>query len=158
MSDLTKFPSVTTLVPHDAPMILIDKLIDVDETTIHCQVFITEKSQFFDVNNRSIAAWVGIEYMAQTISAWSGYQSFLKEETSPIGFLLGTRRYNSEVALFNEGHILDVYAEKLMESEGMGAFSCLIKAQEKLLASAQLNVFVPNDEQLEEMLKGKHND
>lgn len=155
---MPKFPDVALLVPHQAPMILIDKLITVDENTIHCQVFITQESQFFEEKTQSIGAWVGIEYMAQTISAWSGYQSFLKNEPSPIGFLLGSRRYNTESDCFHQGDILDIYAEKLMESEGMGAFSCLIKSNESVLASAQLNVFVPNKQQLEDMLKGKSND
>lgn len=155
---MSKFPDVAILVPHQAPMILIDQLIDVDENSIHCQVFVTNKSQFFEAPTQSIGAWVGIEYMAQTISAWSGYQSFLKGEASPIGFLLGSRRYNTESACFSEGDVLDVYAEKLMEDEGMGVFSCSIKCKKTVLASAQLNVFVPNKQQLETMLKGKNND
>lgn len=158
MNKTNKFPTVASLVPHQAPMILIDNLIDVDENSIHCQVFVTENSQFFSAESKMIGAWLGIEYMAQTISAWSGYQSFLKNEPSPIGFLLGTRRYNTESGPFHEGDILDVYAKKLMESEGMGAFACLIKCNNNLLASAQLNVFVPNKEQLEEMLNAKNND
>lgn len=158
MTEVFKLPAVVSLVPHQAPMILIDKLIAVDENCIHCQVFVTDKSQFFMPESKTIGAWLGIEYMAQTISAWSGYQSFLKNEPSPIGFLLGARRYDTESALFHEGDILDVYAEKLMESEGMGVFSCVIKCNENLLASAQLNVFVPNKEQLEEMLNGKDNE
>lgn len=155
---MSNFPDVTTLVPHDAPMILLDKLIHVDEHSVHCQVFITPNSPFFDAQSETIGAWVGIEYMAQSISAWSGYQSFLKSESSPIGFLLGSRRYSSSTPLFNNGDILDVYAEKLLENEGMGVFSCSIKCADKELASGQLNVFVPNKEQLESMLKGKNNE
>lgn len=155
---MSSFPDVASLVPHEAPMILIDKLIDVDAETVHCQVLITEQSQFFEAQTKSVGAWVGIEYMAQTISAWSGYQSFLKSDRSPIGFLLGSRRYNSEVACFQQGDVLDVYGEKLMEGDGMGAFSCSIECNNRVLASAQLNVFVPNQQQLEEMLKGKDND
>jgi predicted hotdog family 3-hydroxylacyl-ACP dehydratase len=158
MNECNRFPHVASLVPHDAPMILVDNLITVDESSIHCQVFINEKSQFFDDKCRTIGSWVGIEYMAQSISAWSGYQSYLKKESSPIGFLLGSRHYHVESELFYEGDVLDIYAEKLMESEGMGAFSCSIKCNNNLLATAQLNVFVPNNEQLEVMLKGKDND
>lgn len=154
---MSKFPDVASLVPHQAPMILIDNLITVDENSIHCQVFIGEKSQFFESKTARVGAWVGIEYMAQTISAWSGYQSFLKGEKSPIGFLLGSRRYNSIPPFFEKGTTLDIYAEKLLENEGMGVFACSIKCAEKELANAQLNVFVPNTQQLEEMLKGKEN-
>jgi len=158
MTKLQQFPSVASLVPHEAPMILIDRLIHADQNNVHCQVLITLNSQFFETKNRAVGAWVGMEYMAQTISAWAGYQHFLKQQPSPIGFLLGSRRYNSAASLFNEGDLLDIYAEKLLENEGMGVFSCSIKNKNELLASAQLNVFVPNSEQLEEMLKGKNND
>ncbi|TEW54092.1 3-hydroxydecanoyl-ACP dehydratase [Psychromonas sp. RZ22] len=153
-----KYPSIASLVPHDAPMILIDNIVDTDEKTIHCQVFVTADSPFFDSQSNAIGAWVGIEYMAQTVAAWSGYQHFLKQQVSPIGFLLGVRRYDTQSDLFHQGEIIDIYAEKLMESEGMGAFSCQIKCKNKQLASAQLNVFVPNNQQLETMLKGKDND
>ncbi len=155
---MSNFPDVSSLVPHDAPMILIDQLIDVDESSVHCQVFVTDKSQFFEAGSKSVGAWVGIEYMAQTVSAWSGYQSYMKGECSPIGFLLGSRRYNSESDRFLQGDILDIYADKLMESDGMGAFSCSIKCKNTVLATAQLNVFVPSEEQRQEMLNGKDND
>jgi len=155
---MSNLPDVSTLVPHEAPMILIDKLLSADENNVHCQVFINHKSPFFDEQSQAVGAWVGIEYMAQTISAWSGYQSLLKSESSPIGFLLGSRRYSCNSPLFNNGDILDIYAEKLLENEGMGVFSCSIKCADKELANGQLNVFVPDKEQLENMLKGKSNE
>jgi predicted hotdog family 3-hydroxylacyl-ACP dehydratase len=155
---MSNFPDVATLVPHEAPMILIDKLIHVDENSVHCQVFINYNSPLFDEQIEAVGAWVGIEYMAQAISAWSGYQSFLKSETSPIGFLLGSRRYTSNAPLFKKGDVLDIYAQKLLENDGMGVFSCSIKCADKEIANGQLNVFVPNKEQLESMLKGKSNE
>lgn len=159
MSNLAPdFPDVSSFVPHNAPMILIDKLIAVDESSVHCQVFIDKNVPFFDAQLDAVPAWVGIEYIAQTISAWSGYQSSLRGEESPIGFLLGTRRYNSECEVFTNHAVLDVYATQLMQSDGMSAFQCSIECAGKEIISSQLNVFVPTQEQLEEMLKGKNND
>ena len=158
MTKLHQFPSVASLVPHEAPMILIDKLIHADANSVHCQVHINSQSQFFESQNKAVGAWVGIEYMAQAIAAWSGYQHVLQQRPSSIGFLLGSRRYHCEAAFFHEGDVLDIYAEQLLENEGMGVFSCSIKNKKELLASAQLNVFVPNSEQLEAMLKGKNNE
>ncbi len=155
---MSNFPNVASLVPHEAPMILVDNLVFADNETVHCQVFVTEQSPFFEIDSKSIGAWVGIEYMAQTISAWSGYQSYLNNKTSPIGFLLGSRRYNTKSDCFHQGDVLDIFAEKLMEADGMGAFACSIKRGTEELATAQLNVFVPNKEQLDEMLNGKEND
>jgi predicted hotdog family 3-hydroxylacyl-ACP dehydratase len=155
---MNKLPDVATLLPHDAPMILIDKLIDVAELTIHCQVTIDSDGLFFDKKMNGIPAWVGIEFMAQTVAAWSGYHAWLKKQPSPIGFLLGSRRYNSECDIYKQGQVLDIYAQQLMESEGMAAFKCRIECAGKEMASSQLNAFVPAQDKLDEMLKGKDND
>lgn len=155
---MNKYPDITSLVPHKAPMLLIDKLIDVDELTVHCQVNIDAQGLFFDKQINAVPAWVGIEFMAQTVAAWSGYHAWLKELSSPVGFLLGCRRYTSECESYVMGTVLDIYAQQLMESDGMAAFCCRIECAGKELASAQLNVFVPSQDKLEEMLKGKSND
>jgi len=155
---MNKFPCVELLLPHDAPMILIDKIIDVSKLTIHCQVEINAGGMFFDKQINATPAWVGIEFMAQTVAAWSGYHAWLKKSPSPIGFLLGSRRYNSECDIYRSDQILDIYAEQLMENEGMSAFMCRIECEGKILASCQLNAFVPSADKLDEMLKRKEND
>ncbi len=155
---MNKLPDVASLLPHEAPMILIDKLIDVAELTIHCQVNINSDGLFFDKQINGTPAWVGIEFMAQTVAAWSGYHAWLQDKPSPIGFLLGSRRYTTECEVYTQGQVLDVYAEQVMESEGMAAFSCRIECDGKELATSQLNAFVPSQDKLEEMLKGKNND
>ena len=151
------FPTIETLLPHEAPMILIDKMMSVEALSVHCRVTITDQSPFFDVNDQGVAGWIGLEYMAQTIAAWSGYHSLQKNEKSPIGFLLGSRRYESQRSLFKKGVTLDIFASQLLEDKGMAVFSCEIKEGETVLASSQLNVFVPPQEKLNEML-GSQND
>lgn len=155
---MNKLPDITSLLPHEAPMILLDKLIDVTALTVHCQVSIDANSLFFDKQLDGIPAWVGIEFMAQTVAAWSGYHASLKGEDSPIGFLLGSRCYAIECETFMQHQVLDIYAEQVMESEGMAAFVCRIECAGKTLASSQLNAFVPSQDKLDEMLKGKNND
>ena len=155
---MNKFPDVAALVPHEAPMILINRVIDVAEITIHCQVDICSGGMFFDRHINGTPGWVGLEFMAQTIAAWSGYHASLKGEPSPVGFLLGSRRYSCECDVFMNHQVLDIYAEQLMESDGMGAFMCRIECDGETIASSQLNAFVPSADKLEEMLKGKENE
>lgn len=157
MTDSNELPNVQALLPHDQPMVLIDNLVAIDETTIHCQVIISEQTMFFDQSQQSVGAWVGIEYMAQTVAAWSGYQDYIVNNPASIGFLLGTRRYQVETDAFQIGDTLDIFAEQLMQSDGMGAFSCTIKCNNKVLAQAQLNAFSPNETQLQEMIEGTNN-
>jgi predicted hotdog family 3-hydroxylacyl-ACP dehydratase len=153
---MTEFPTIEKLLPHNAPMILIDKMIDVDELTVQCEVTITEQSLFFDEDDQGVAGWVGLEYMAQTIGAWSGFHNLQKGCASPIGFLLGSRRYQSDSPLFVKGMTLHIFGEQLLEDNGMAVFRCEIKENNKLLATSQLNVFVPTPEKLNELLGDNH--
>lgn len=155
---MNKLPDIASVLPHEAPMILIDKLINVTELTIHCQIQVGIEGLFFDKQINGTPAWVGIEFMAQTVAAWSGYHAWLQDKPAPIGFLLGSRRYTSECDVYNQGQVLDIYAQQLMENEGMAAFSCQIECDGKELATAQLNAFVPSQYKLDDMLKGKKND
>ncbi|MGO2342614.1 hotdog family protein [Vibrio litoralis] len=144
-------PNIADLVPHQAPMILVDKLIAVDQQSIHTQVMIKADELFFNQESQSVPGYVGIEYMAQSIAAWSGFQAWQQGEPPAIGFLLGSRRYQSECSEFPLGETLDIYAEQVMENNGMAVFQCRIEVQAKTLASAQLNAFVPSPEQLNAM-------
>lgn len=155
---MNKYPNIRSLVPHQPPMLLIDKLIDVDELTVHCQVIIGSEGVFFDRQINGVAAWIGIEFMAQTIAAWSGYHAWLQGKAAPIGFLLGSRCYSCECESYDHGALLDIYAQQLMESDGMAAFLCRIECAGEVLASAQLNAFLPSQDKLEKMLKGKSNE
>ncbi|WP_061035650.1 MULTISPECIES: hotdog family protein [Vibrio] len=148
---MTKLPPIEQLLPHDKPMILVDRALDVQLDTIHCQVDIGDHNPFFNQESLSVPAYVGIEFMAQSVAAWSGYHALTQGEEPPIGFLLGSRRYVADCDAFMQGQILDVYAEKMMEDNGMAVFSARIEWQENTIATCQLNVYVPSEEKLKEM-------
>ena len=146
-----ELPPIEQLVPHDKPMILIDRAIAVTQDTIHCQVAIAPHNPFFNVEIQSIPAYVGIEFMAQSVAAWSGYHAQIAGQAPPIGFLLGSRRYTVECDTFPLGQLLDIFAEKVMENNGMAVFSARLEAHGEIIASCQLNVYVPSEEKLKQM-------
>ncbi|HEY7866280.1 MAG TPA: hotdog family protein [Psychromonas sp.] len=154
---MTEFPDLGLLLAHQAPMILIHKLSHVTALSVHCQVKIDSDNLFFDSQLGAVPSWVGIEFLAQTIAAWAGYHAYLENRSPNVGFLLGSRCYSADCDLFAKDAVLDLYAEQLMENEGMAAFACRIECQGETLITAQLNVFVPPPEKLEKMLKGKNN-
>ncbi|MGF1804401.1 hotdog family protein [Aliivibrio sifiae] len=155
---MNTIPDLIDLLPHDTPLALVDKLIDVQELSIHCQVIISDKNVFFNHETNAIPAWVGIEFMAQTIAGWSGYHAWKKGNKSPIGFLLGSRKYKAECSEFQQGDTLDIFAEQILENNGMAVFSCYIECNGQQIASSQLNVFVPTEEKLEELLAPKQDE
>ena len=86
-------PDIRSLVPHAGSMVLLDRVISVEENSLCAEVGIRSDSLF--CNADGVGAWVGIEYMAQAIGAYAGYRARLRGEPVKIGFLLGTRRYES---------------------------------------------------------------
>lgn len=143
-------PAIHTLVPHADPMVLLDRVTAVDAESLSAEVTITRQSMFFDEKEQGIGAWVGIEYMAQAIAAYAGYQAISQGEKVRVGFLLGSRRYESQCAHFGLGSILHVKVQRVVQHEnGLGAFECQIgdtsDTESKVLATATVTVFQPDN-------------
>lgn len=137
------------LVPHADPMVLLDRVITVDEESLSAELTITQDSLFFDEAELGVGAWVGIEYMAQAIAAYAGYQAVSKGESVRVGFLLGSRRYESHCSYFLLGSTLQVQVRRVLQNEnGLGAFECQIgdaNENKTVLATATVTVFQPEE-------------
>ena len=135
-------PDIRSLLPHAGPMVLLDRVISVDEDSLLAEVCIRSDSLF--CHGGGVGAWVGIEYMAQAIGAWAGYTAQLRGESVKLGFLLGTRRYECWRPIFLLGSVLRVHVQRLFQSEnGLGSFECSIDNEEGRVATATLTVFQP---------------
>ena len=141
MMDLSSIP-VSELLPHDPPMVLLDRVVSCDDTTLVAEVTIRPDSIFCDESG--VPAWVGIEYMAQAVAAHAGAMARLRGDPPSIGYLLGTRSYQCSMAVYPIGETLTVHIEALFVEMSLGAFSCRIEANETV-ASATINVYQPDD-------------
>jgi predicted hotdog family 3-hydroxylacyl-ACP dehydratase len=59
-----------------------------------------------------------------------------------LGFLLGTRRYYSNVAAFSVGVRLTIHVEKILQDDNLGVFDCRIQG-DGVEVTAKLNVYQP---------------
>ena len=148
--DCTAIP-IGELLPHGVAMTLIDRLVEYGPKRSVATVAVTATGPFF--SGAGVPAWVGIEYMAQTIAAHAGYEARLRGEPPAIGFLLGTRAYRAEVAEFPLGAVLTIGIEPIVVEGGFGAFNCAITA-ERVLATAVVNTYQPSAQELESLLRG----
>ena len=142
---MTNYP-IEQVVPHDAPMILIDSLLTHSEDEAQCGVTITEQSPFFSPAFNGVPSYIGVEYMAQSIAAYAG--ALANDENKPvkIGFLIGTRKYQTYQPCFKNGSKLTIEVKKLYQEEsGLSVFECQIVACETLLCQAKINVFQPEN-------------
>lgn len=142
-------PDIASFVPHTRPMLLLDRVIDADQNTLCSEVRINSDSLFCHKGN--VAAWIGIEYMAQTVAAHAGFLACQDNEPVRVGFLLGTRLYQSHVDTFPAGTVLKIQVERqYLSEEGLGSYKCRILEKDLEVAMAILTVYQPSDSHLQQ--------
>jgi predicted hotdog family 3-hydroxylacyl-ACP dehydratase len=134
--------NVADVLPHEGQMMLLDKILEYNQQRMVAETIVRNDGLFGD--GLTVPAWLGIEYMAQTVAAHGGMMRYLAGKPINIGFLLGTRRYNSNTSSFNVGDLLKITVERLIEDQGLSAFACQIVG-DGIDISAKLNVYQPNE-------------
>jgi predicted hotdog family 3-hydroxylacyl-ACP dehydratase len=137
-SDIRQF------VPHAGLMCLLDRLLASGDTWLEAEVTIRPDSLF--CNGECVGAWVGIEYMAQAIAAFGGVRARSQNQAVKIGFLVGTRKYQSEWPVFPVGSQLRIRVEQEYAADnGLSVFQCRLHCAQAEVASAAITVFQPED-------------
>lgn len=141
----TDFPyPVEALLPQSQTMVLLDRVAEAADDHIVVELTVRDDG-LFSGPDHSVPAWVGLEYMAQAIAAYSGYQRKCRGEAIGLGFLLGTRHYQCSVGGFPCGTPLRVTASKVIEAANdMSVFDCRIDG-DNIQARSMLNVLLPQD-------------
>ncbi len=140
--------SIRQVIPHQGQMVLLDAIQAYEpEHSVTCSVHVGAWSLFHNEEGL-VPAYVGMEYMAQTVSAFFGIGRRLVGEPLEMGFLLGTRRMHLEVDAFQPGQQLTITASRVYDYNGMGVFHCTItdakKHQQTPLMEGQINVYRPS--------------
>lgn len=146
-----KYLSASQCLPHSEPMVLIDKLIDVDmkKQIVKTSVTIHKDKIFFDKDINGVSPLVGIEFMAQTIGCYAFYKA--KMSIPKIGFLLGARLYENSLEKFENGKTYIITAREVYGDSELVSFECLIYNEgedgdeSKYIAKATINAFQPKD-------------
>lgn len=138
--------AIEDVLPHKAPMILIDKLVSFDENNGWCTQQITKDSLLYNDALQGVPSYVGIEYMAQSIAAYANANELINKRPVKIGFLVSTRKFNCKETVFGLGLALTIHVEKLFQDDsGLTAFHCKIMNNDEEMVSATINVFQPEN-------------
>jgi predicted hotdog family 3-hydroxylacyl-ACP dehydratase len=132
-----------SLLPHRPPMLLINDVVEVNESSASAIAFIDDQASFFQ-NGNGIPAWIGLEYMGQTAALIAGYQLEHNLVKPHLGFLLGTRCYQTEVEFFLPNkNVLINCNEIAVVGDSLATFDCTIRHidSDKVLANANLSVY-----------------
>jgi predicted hotdog family 3-hydroxylacyl-ACP dehydratase len=119
-------PDIRSVVPHSGRMLLLDRIVASDADTLTAEVTVRADSLFLD--GGGVGAWVGVEYMAQTVAAFAGREALRHGRQMQPGVLLGTRRFTSNRPLFPLGCTLRVTARRdTTDDRGLSSFTCSIE-------------------------------
>ncbi|WP_447919060.1 ApeP family dehydratase [Achromobacter aegrifaciens] len=140
---MTPWP-ISSLLPHAGDMILIDEVRDYDADSVTACTIV--KPGPYSLPDGSLPPWLGLELMAQAVGAWAGCHARQAGEPVKLGFLLGTRHYESHADTLPVGARLTIHARRgLADASGMSVFECELRDDARLLAQARLNVYQPKD-------------
>lgn len=145
---------LSKILPHKTPMILIDDVVEysIEEKWLKSCVTIREDSLFYDRVINGIDAVAGIEFMAQTIGCYAHYRK--KPDKPQIGFLLGTRLYNSAIETFELGQTYYILVKEIFVAD-IYSFDCFIYNDSgEEIASATINVYQNEEKNIKELLNG----
>jgi predicted hotdog family 3-hydroxylacyl-ACP dehydratase len=121
-------------------MVLLDRVVFAGEESLCAETTVRPDSLF--CGKEGVAGWVGMEYMAQAIGAYAGYQAYLRGEPVKIGFVLGTRHYECSRSVFPVGSVLRVTVQRVLQNDnGMASFECRIDDSTGQLADANVTVY-----------------
>ncbi|MBN2342648.1 MAG: 3-hydroxylacyl-ACP dehydratase [Deltaproteobacteria bacterium] len=140
---------VADLLAHQPPMRLVDRLVEVYDNGVKCEVDIAPSNPF--ATDNGVPAYTAIEYMAQTIGVYDGWGCLQRNCVPRIGYLVGTRQLVLSCEHFSFGQCLEVEARMIWDGEKMLQFECSVtdKTLQERLASATINVFSPMRESTE---------
>lgn len=148
-------------LPHAAPMVLIEEVIDVGEQGAHCRVRVSKTGILapFLTAGDALPAWFAIELMAQTVGVWSGWHGKLHGAAPQLGLLLGGRGIKCAVAEFAHGSLLDVRVEMMLRDEKLANFECVITLTDsendrREIAHARLNTYQPDADEIIKLTQG----
>ena len=134
---------IDSLLPHADNMMLLEKLVSVSD--VHLEADIIVDATVLHDRHGTVPALVALEYMAQAVSAWAGAQGRKQGREPQLGFLLGTRRFITNAAVFRPGDALRVRVDCVhQEPSGLGSFDCRVW-NDRVDSTARLSVFQPED-------------
>jgi predicted hotdog family 3-hydroxylacyl-ACP dehydratase len=141
---MNPLPPVAELVPHAGDMMLLDEVLSCEGDTLSARA--TVRPCPFSQADGSLPPWLGLEFMAQAVSAWAGWQARQAGKPVRLGFLLGTRHYECRVDALPAGASLSIHVTRTLQDDlGMGVFHSRLLDGDREIAEARLNVYQPAD-------------
>ncbi len=144
---------IADLLPHEAPMLLLDRVEGYSADTAVAVVEIRPDHPLLAEDG--VPAHVGIELMAQACGTHVGALARAEGQPVKLGFLLGSRDFRCDTDGFQVGDVLRIAVSVILMEDGMGVYDCRIERDGEAIATARLNLYQPKDTEAALALMGE---
>ncbi len=136
---MSDFPPIAFVVPHQGPMVLLDRIVDWAPGKIECALRVQEGARF--VEDGRLEAPFTIEHMAQAVAACLGYEAYIGGLGVRVGMIVACREFTAYRAAAAVGEELRVDAERERGNDTLSHFRCAVRRGEDSFAMATLTLF-----------------
>lgn len=135
-------PEIQDYLPHKGTMLLLDRITDykLDHPRLSSEVDIKASGLFYRPELGGIPAWVGFEYMAQSIAALSGASRKATSGGEPkIGFIMSIRNFSTEVPAYPAGKTVMILVSEIFRDESVVSFDCSVSMDGAIVTKSVVN-------------------
>ena len=140
---MSRFPPVEDLVPHAAPTLAIDELVDWSEGKTHVRLVVREGGLL--VRGGGVDTVVTLELMAQAVAACLGYEAFLHGGGVRVGMVVACRKFAIARARIEVGEQLDIHVVRLRGTDDASTFEAEVHDGQSTLVSSAVMTLVHGD-------------
>lgn len=136
---MSAFPAVSELVPHVAPMLVLDRLVEWEPGRARAEATVRASTSL---------AWRGhirgsalLEYMAQAVAACLGYEAYQGGEGVRVGMVIACRSFEAHCARIECGERLTISVERVRGSDFVSHFDGEVRGEDdEVLATSTMTL------------------
>lgn len=135
-------PEIGNYLPHKDTMLLLDRIVeyDLERPRLVSEVDVGERDLFYRRELGGVPAYVGFEYMAQSIAALSGVNTRARTDGEPkIGFIMSIRAFETDVPSYPGGKTARVSVSELFREGSVVSFECAVSLDGAVVTKAVVN-------------------
>ena len=133
------YPSIAELVPHQAPMLALDCLIDWEPGRALAQLTLRPDSLF--AREGLVDSVVALEYMAQAVAACLGMEVYTEGGGMRVGMIVVCRQMEISCPTLEVGEVYEVEVRRVRGNENLSYFETSMRdADGVVIATSNLTL------------------
>ncbi|MBW2695194.1 MAG: hypothetical protein JRE70_01895, partial [Deltaproteobacteria bacterium] len=113
---------VASLIPHCGESVLLDRIVEHDGESTTSSIIVGSQSWLVREDG-SVAPWLTVEYMAQSIALHEGIVAVTNGRELPLGFLVSVVALDIRGTTLQRGERLEVRTTRVRGRPGLGVLS-----------------------------------